>query len=223
MITAVSRSELNCIKDKSLDDITPEDLEAFEWGDYERAEEDTGFSVRVDIPAAPRSTRAAFVQGSYRMLTLSVRQSPQPQRSANVMAMAGAPTSQEFLVAFPQQYFERIMPAAFAPLLWLNEALSLEKANRRDRCLDIIFNEVDKLFRRGEFQICDRLLQMLDVEHLSINLLIGFLTITAAAQELLPARELFYSRIEKRLAADPRKDKLLVGLKGASRNAPHFF
>jgi hypothetical protein len=232
MITAVSKNELNRIKEKRSEEISPRYLENFENGYYEEGEENEESKVvicskgRISAAQAKQSDKAQaiLVSGKYRIVTVPIGnaslQDPSPKR---LSVYAGPTGEQVFWIAYPENEFEKAMPAAFPASLWLNEALEFERNGRRDRALDIIFSEMDKLFRKGDFDVCNRLLELLDVDHLSPNLLIAFLTITLSAHEWLPARTDFYSRIENRLAHQPNKAKLLSGLKGPALHGPRFY
>src|ERR1041385_2288172 len=222
MITAVANDELNRINERRPEEISPRFLESLEEGYYEEGEE-TAIFFKGNIPAAQLQQLArqqvVLVSGKYRIITIPIGAASLHEHPAR--AIEGGPTGEPvFRFAYPANVFERRIPAAFPASLWLNEALEFEKSGRRDRALDIIFAETDKLLRKGEFDACNRLLQSLDVDHLSINLLIAFLTITLPAHESIPAREVFYSRVERRLDKHPNKAKLLSGLRGPSAHGP---
>jgi hypothetical protein len=68
--------------------------------------------------------------------------------------------------------------------------------------------------RRGHFDIVDVFLQTLEVERLSLDLLIGVLTITLRAKASLPSRPAAVERIHQHfeVVALDRSERLIRGL-----------
>lgn len=232
MITIIPPNELDRLKEKRVEEISPQYLENFERGYYDEGEENEESRVvicsKAKIPSAQLMEfgkgQAAIVAGSYCVITVPMGNVSMQEFFPNRPGVYGGPTIEPvFRIAYPANVFPKAMPAAFPASLWLYDALDFERNGRRDRALDIIFSEIDKLFRKGDFDVCNRLLELLDIEHLSPNLLIAFLTITLPAHEWLPARPNFYSRVEKRLANQPNRTKMLSGLKGPLSNGPRFY
>lgn len=86
---------------------------------------------------------------------------------------------------------------------------------RDDKAIDLLFYTVDYYMRNGQFDLLDKLIQEIDLDKLSLSLMIGVLTITLPAKKQLLSREAIYDKIkEKIIQLDPeRVDRLLVGLK----------
>ena len=226
MIIDLSEKQLNRIREKRSEEISAQFLESFETGYYEEAEAtDVAIISKGRIPAAqtrPLSRPAIFVSGSYRVINIPMQNMMPLEEPIKRGSPIGGPTQSMLCVAYPMGAFEKTLPAAFPASLWINEAVDFERNGRRDRALDIVFTEMDKLLRKGDFDLCNRILELLDVDNLSPNLLIAFLTITLRAHERLPARAILYSRVEERFSNRANKDKLLSGLKGPA-NGPRFF
>jgi hypothetical protein len=84
-----------------------------------------------------------------------------------------------------------------------------------DAVLDSLYDDVDDAFRAGRFAEVDVKIAALDVEALPIVLLLGWLTITHAAAEKLPARAGFTIAVVRRLTRESGIDDardLLQGL-----------
>lgn len=83
--------------------------------------------------------------------------------------------------------------------------------------LDTLFHTVDELFRQGQFDACNDLLQTIDVEHTDLFLLIGWLSATLPAADKLPNRDDLLNKIEAMLqrTQPERVEKLLCGLRPA--------
>lgn len=233
MITTIPDRDLNRLKEKRGEEILTQYLENFERGYYEEGEESEDAEdvvcTKVKIPAAQvsalRGLQGAVFAGGHRVITIPVGNVILPEEEVRERPrFYGGPTVEPVLrIAYPVAVYEKAMPAAFPASLWLYDALDLERTGRRDRALDIIYTEIDKLLRRGEFDICNRLLELLDVNNLSPSLLIAFLTITLPAHERLPARGEFYSRVEKYFVNFANRAKLLSGLKGPQTYGPRFY
>ncbi len=75
--------------------------------------------------------------------------------------------------------------------------------------IDRIFNTIDDLLLKGEFDLVNQTLIWADVD-MPLVLAIAYLTITSAAKDKLPARAYFYNEILKR--TPPEKLRALEGL-----------
>jgi len=96
----------------------------------------------------------------------------------------------------------------FTNSLWLLDWYRC--AEETDSAIDMLFRRVDNQLLAGRFVCVDELLCLVDLERLSISLLLAVLTITAAGRP--PA---FYERAEQRLQqlAPDRVEALLKGLR----------
>ncbi len=226
---AIPKNELYRLKEKRVEEISPQYLENFEKGCYDEGEEEGNIVIfsKAKIPAGQArkwdGRNAVAAAGNYCVVTVPMKNVSIHESFAKRFENEGPTSESVFRIAYPSNVFEKAMPAASPISLWLYEALDLERNGRRDRALDIIFSEVDKLFRNGDFDTCNKMLDLLDANRLSPNLLVAFLTITLSAHAWLPAREAFYFRVEKRLANQPNKAKLLSGLKGPPLHGPRFY
>lgn len=83
-----------------------------------------------------------------------------------------------------------------------------------DAALDLLFDVVGEALRRKHFHLVDIFLQTLEVERLSLDLLIGVLTITHRAQASLPSRPRAVERIARHfeVVALNRSERLVQGL-----------
>lgn len=83
-----------------------------------------------------------------------------------------------------------------------------------DAKIDLIFDEVDRLYEARGFEAVNEALQKIDVESLEVPLLIAWLGITLSAKEHLPYREKFVKRTREHLQkVEPeRVDRLLERL-----------
>ena len=85
------------------------------------------------------------------------------------------------------------------------------------KALRILFRNVDAIFTAGEFELCDEFLKIVDLERLSLTLLVGLLSITFAAREKLNHREDLVKRVgarlQKLLPEDPQKVEQLMRFK----------
>lgn len=101
----------------------------------------------------------------------------------------------------------------------MNQILDTIYANCRngnsDSALDILFDWIDGLLLKGEFEECDEFLRKFNLDMLNIDLMIGLLSITLAATEKLPYRKMLVKEIEARLKkiVPERVERLLRGLK----------
>jgi hypothetical protein len=91
----------------------------------------------------------------------------------------------------------------------------LNRTNKTDDALDMLYEVVDDLLHAGSFVLCDRMLAKLEVNALSEDLLVGALSITLTAKNSLPARAQLFGRVQQKLALTHNTDevtRLLDGL-----------
>lgn len=104
------------------------------------------------------------------------------------------------------------------PLQMLSERImnvTLLKAQGVDGALDLMYECVDDLLLAGEFESVNRFLESLVRETRSVTILLGALTITAAASEHLPARQGVYDHTRQLLVDEGRtEDEILPYLQG---------
>lgn len=82
-----------------------------------------------------------------------------------------------------------------------------------DSTLDLIVDLFDCLFRSGGFAYVDLMLEGLDADKHSSDMLITILTVTAVAKSKLPARGKFLTDVENVLRTrNEWKSDLLMGL-----------
>ena len=94
--------------------------------------------------------------------------------------------------------------------------IDYECQNSDENDVDVVYDIIDEMLCHGKkFPQVDDILAKVDVTQLSITLMLSYLTITAAASDLLPNRRALYDRIHQHLTTiDPeRVDDLLHGLK----------
>ena len=97
----------------------------------------------------------------------------------------------------------------------LAEAYRLDQSGRIDAAIDLIFDRVDTLLCGGDFEECDLLLRAVEVDRLSVDLMVAFLSITLAARDRLRERARFYSRVKQQIESERGvqvTDSLLKGL-----------
>lgn len=68
-----------------------------------------------------------------------------------------------------------------------------------DAELDHIYDLVDTLMKTGQFSALDKLLNRVDVESASADILLGYLTATLPAKRSLPSRSSFFYRVRLEL------------------------
>ena len=84
----------------------------------------------------------------------------------------------------------------------LAETYHLDQSGRIDAAIDLIFDAVDSLLCAGDFEGCDFLLQRVEVQRLSVDLMIAFLSITLTARDRLRERARFYSRVKHQIESE---------------------
>jgi hypothetical protein len=98
---------------------------------------------------------------------------------------------------------------------WLQEIYRLVATDEKDAAVDILYERVDELHRRGEFAASDRVIAQVDLERLDTLLLVALLSITCPASHELQNRAKLVERIEARLMelAPDRIEGLMEGLR----------
>jgi hypothetical protein len=97
---------------------------------------------------------------------------------------------------------------------WIYAAEELDRNGKRDKALDMLFQHVDELFHKGSFSEVNSILAEVDATKISVTLMLGYLSITYAANSQLSEYPKLLVRVEKELfeRGEP-VDKLLQGLK----------
>jgi hypothetical protein len=96
-----------------------------------------------------------------------------------------------------------------------DRASRLDKLGRTDSALDLLYDSVDDLMRRGCFDELNSIIsdQNQNVEEHSVDILLGLLTSTLPARNRLPARVQFLSSVEEALKSRGEYEEgLLNGL-----------
>jgi hypothetical protein len=96
---------------------------------------------------------------------------------------------------------------------WLSSAMSLEASGDVDAALDVIFNSVDSLFFSENFQKVEQVIEALDPDILSTELLLGIMIATLAATSRLAGRRKFVACAAESISARGEMEEgLLDGL-----------
>lgn len=95
-------------------------------------------------------------------------------------------------------------PPATAPKLifvkdFVERATSLEQSGFSDSALDLVYDSIDELLHSGHFALCASVLDKLDVEKCSVDVLVGLLTATLPARTRIENRERFFRSVEQEL------------------------
>lgn len=109
------------------------------------------------------------------------------------------------------------MPASVKSAVetFIDRANRLDILDHTDAALDLLYDAVDDLLRRREFDRLDEMLQDTVTSDLSLNVLLGLLTATLPARSRLRSRVAFFQRVDETLRArDEWEEGLLVGLEG---------
>lgn len=109
---------------------------------------------------------------------------------------------------------ERPTPIVNAPM-WLEDIYSLVAQGKVDDAIDVLFHNMNAMFRRGEFVLCNEWLRAIDLKRLDANLLVGLLTITRSVSAQLSFRAKLVTKIEELLQslAPGRAERILNGLR----------
>ena len=79
---------------------------------------------------------------------------------------------------------------------FLQPVVQLEKHGHIDSALDVLYDRVDDLLKAQQFTVLDDLLRQVDVDSISVDVLLGLLTATLPARSKLPARPKFFADVE---------------------------
>jgi len=80
---------------------------------------------------------------------------------------------------------------------FVERARQLEQRGYPDTALDLIYDSVDELLRRGQFALCDSILSQVNVAECSVDVLMALLTATAPASANLATRGEFLRGVER--------------------------
>lgn len=138
-----------------------------------------------------------------------VKRIPQDVIPAVFDAVRSTAASLQYLLE-PSGPTSRSRPDSF-----IIRAQELEARGSEEASLDLIYDAIDELLRKGSFAEVDRILQEISVSELSVDLLLALLTSTLPAADRLQHRDALFSRIQKSLRdRDELDDTLLLGLEG---------
>jgi hypothetical protein len=79
---------------------------------------------------------------------------------------------------------------------FLGEVYRLDASKDLGAATDRVYDHIEQLLYEGSFNVCDQILERVDVDRLSTALMRSFLTITAPASDELKARNDLYARIK---------------------------
>jgi hypothetical protein len=97
---------------------------------------------------------------------------------------------------------------------FVDDAQRLASQGKIDAALDLIYDRADEMLLAGELEALDALIEGLDVEQLSVDVLLGVLTITLPAKDKLTTRKEFFESVQRSLTdRGEYKEGLLTGLK----------
>ncbi|KAA1258188.1 hypothetical protein LF1_07040 [Rubripirellula obstinata] len=94
--------------------------------------------------------------------------------------------------------------------MFAKELTELDQEETINEALDLAFDRIDDAFLEGRFEWVDQFLKNADVESMSISLLVGILTVTAAAESKLPHRNEFRDRSESVIRNRGRYDDKIL-------------
>ena len=104
--------------------------------------------------------------------------------------------------------------AQTAPETFVNHAERLARRGNIDAAIDLIYDRADEMLLAGQFDQLNDILYLAQPGRLSVDVLLGVLTITLSARSKLPARAHFYREAEQTLRArNEYTDSLLTGLR----------
>lgn len=96
---------------------------------------------------------------------------------------------------------------------FLLRAQKLDEHGQTDAALDLIYDQVDELMQRGEFDRLNSLLKTVNTDELSTDLLLGILTSTLPARNKLTERRSFFAAAKQSIdSRGENEDGLLTGL-----------
>jgi hypothetical protein len=96
-------------------------------------------------------------------------------------------------------------------LNWLASLYSLVSCGQTDQAIDLLFRNVDKSCRTGDFSLVDSLVRSVDVKRLNIELLLALVAITKRPAEKLAHRGSLLVAVQREIKRiEPnRADRLL--------------
>lgn len=98
---------------------------------------------------------------------------------------------------------------------FVDRANQLEQHGYLDTALDLVYDSIDELLRRGQFALVDSVLDQVNPESCSIDVRVALLTATAPAAKELATRARFMSEVETTLKKRGEWETgLLDGLSG---------
>lgn len=96
---------------------------------------------------------------------------------------------------------------------FVDRALDLERLGKNEESLDLVYEAVDELLRKGEFSELNSILWTLNVEVLPLRILLGVLIATFPAASKLPERQNLLAAARSFLSEQRSDvDELLAGL-----------
>lgn len=97
---------------------------------------------------------------------------------------------------------------------WIDEVHRLDTAGKPCASLDVMFDNVDNLMSQGRWKELDRILKGLDVSCSSINICVGWLSITFAGRAHLAPMDALIAKVRMRIKelAPDRVEGLMKGL-----------
>lgn len=109
---------------------------------------------------------------------------------------------------------------------WLDKVYELVKNSNdknyfTEKALDLVFENLDDLFRAGKFDEADKILNVVDLNQLDTNLLSGFMSATYPARDKLISRPDFMKRVRVKLTelVPKRVDAIMKGLDEKARDS----
>jgi hypothetical protein len=96
---------------------------------------------------------------------------------------------------------------------FVERASRLSRIGQIDAALDLLYDNIDALMTNGDFEQIDSVLRGVELESLSIDILLGLLTSTLPARTKLGSRKEFFVAVEKEIKRRGEWEKgLLTGL-----------
>ncbi|WP_442510545.1 hypothetical protein SH528x_002170 [Novipirellula sp. SH528] len=93
---------------------------------------------------------------------------------------------------------------------FVEQAQELDRIGETDRALDVVFDAIDDAFLDGKFGEVDQALDCFEIAKCSVGLLVGILTVTAAAESKLKRRKKFRDLVETSIRNRGRYDERLL-------------
>lgn len=100
-----------------------------------------------------------------------------------------------------------------AKIDFVSNAKSTEDDGRVDDAIDIIYDGIDELLHNERFSECDSILEKIDVDVYSLDIILSLLTATLPVRSKLPSRKKLLKDIETKLRNTGQyKESILSGL-----------